>query len=285
MPDSVTIIIKSVSLFAAVIVIARIFGRRWAAGRTGWERITGIVIALIAAGMSTNQISLLSGTLALFTWIVLMLITNYLIMKSKIFRDWVEGKEIVVVQHGKVMEDNLKEARMPPEDFLRSLRTKRVFQVSDVEFAVMEADGEVNVLLKSERRPVTPSDLGRSTTPAAAPQTVILDGNILDEGLSNLGLNREWLGMELDKIGISAENVLIGQVDPAGDLYVDLFDDAIQIPPPSTRALLGAQLEKVESDFLSFGLETQNPEAKEMYKLLYEEVKEIRDELKPLLLP
>lgn len=84
------------------------------------------------------------------------------------------------------------EARLTPEDFLRLLRTKRVFQIADVEFAVMESDGEVNVLLKSERRPLTPSDFGRVVTPAAAPQTVILDGNVLDEGLSNLGLNRDW---------------------------------------------------------------------------------------------
>ena len=64
-----------------------------------------------------------------------MVVANYLILKSKMFRDLVEGREIVFVQHGKVMEDNLKEARMTPEDFLECFE-QNVFQVADVEFAV-----------------------------------------------------------------------------------------------------------------------------------------------------
>lgn len=285
MPESYLIIVKSAVLFFSIILFVRILGRRWLSSRTGLDRTVGIVIAFIAAGMSVNLISLQAGILALFTWILLMVATNYLILKSKWVRDLFEGREIVVMQHGKVMEEKLMEAQMTPEDFLRLLRTKRVFQIADVEFAVMESDGEVNVLLKSERRPLTPTDFGRTVTPAAAPQTVILDGNVLDEGLSNLGLNRDWLKTELEKIGISAENVVIGQVDPAGELYVDLFDDVLQVPPPSARALLSAQLEKVESDFMAYGLQTEDKEAKEMYHHCMKDVQRIRKELKPLLLP
>lgn len=285
MPESVMIIVKSALLFISTLFLVRLLGRRWAAGRTGWDRIVGIVIALMVGSMSVNLIPFLRGGLALLTWVMLVVIVNYLILKSKAIRDLVDGQEIVVIQHGKVMEDNLKEARMTPEDFLKQLRTKRVFQVADVEFAVMESDGEVNVLLKSERRPMTPSDFGRTAAPAAAPQTVILDGNILDEGLFNLGFNRDWLQSELEKIGISAENVVIGQVDPAGDLYVDLFDDAIQIPSPSARALLSAQLEKVEADLLTYGLQTIDPKAKKMYQQCTGEIQKMRKELEPLLLP
>jgi uncharacterized membrane protein YcaP (DUF421 family) len=283
MPDNVLIIVKSAVLFAAVILIVRVMGRRWAARRTGWDRILAVVIGLIAAGMSVNRIPLTAGVLALFTWVVLGLAVNWLMLRSKAFRDLFEGREIVVVQHGKVMEENLKEARMTPEDFLRQLRTKRVFQISDVEFAVMESDGEINLLLKSDKRPMTPADFGRYTAPAAAPQTVILDGNILDEGLFNLGLTRHWLQTELKKIGISAENVVIGQVDPMGDLYVDLFDDAIQIPRPTTRALLSAQLQKVEADLLTFQLETEDAKAKELYQRCLKEIGQMRRELEPLL--
>ena len=285
MPEAAVIILKSAILFFATILFVRLMGRRWLSNRTGWDRIVGLVIAFITAGMSVNLISLRPGIVALATWILIMVVANYFILKSKKFRDLVEGREIVFVQHGKVMEDNLKEARMTPEDFLRMLRTKRVFQVADVEFAVMESDGEVNVLLKSERRPITPSDFGRPVTPAAAPQTVILDGNILDEGLSNLGLDREWLQTELEKIGISAENVVIGQVNPAGELYVDLFDDAIQIPPPSARLLLSAQLQKAESDFMTYELETEDKKVKEMYQQCVLDIQTIRKELEPLLLP
>ena len=103
--------------------------------------------------------------------------------------------------------------------------------------------------------------------------------------MSNLGLDREWLQTGLEKIGISAENVVIGQVNSAGELYVDLFDDAIQIPPPSSRLLLSAQLQKAESDFMTYELETEDKKVKEMYQQCVLDIQTIRKELEPLLLP
>lgn len=283
MPNGVLVIIKSVLLFFAVILLVRLFGRRWVAGRTGWDRIIAVVVAIIAAGISVNLIPLVQGIFALITWGLLTIAINFLILKSKAIRDLLEGREIVVVQHGKVLEDNLKEARMTPEDFLRQLRTKNVFQVADVEFAVMEADGEINLLLKSDQRPITPRDFGKTTAPTSAPQTVMLDGNILDEGLTNLGLNRAWLMKEIDKIGIAPENVLIAQVDSHGDLYVDLFDDAIQVPKPSTRKLLESNLQMVEANLMNYVLETQDEAAKMMYEDCLRELKKVERDLKPLL--
>lgn len=140
MTESYFIIAKSAVLFLSIILIVRFLGRRWLAGRTGWDRTAGIVIAFIAAGMSVNLISLRAGVLALATWILLMIAANYFILKSKWVRDLVEGREIVVMQHGKVMEENLKEARMTPEDFLRLLRTKRVFQIASEDFDILHND-------------------------------------------------------------------------------------------------------------------------------------------------
>ena len=99
------------------------------------------------------------------------------------------------------MEDNLFRARLSGEELLRELRSKNAFNLSDVEFAVMETTGDIIVLLKSDRKPVTPHDLEQKVAPQTEPQTVILDGNMLDEPLANMGLNREWLKMQLEKLG------------------------------------------------------------------------------------
>lgn len=283
MPDLIQILIRSFFLFFALILILRVLGRRFIRGRTGWERLSGIVLAVLFAAVSVNLISLQVGIVAILTWSLLLLLTGLMMERSKLIRDLLVGKEIIVVQHGKVLEDNLKEARMTPEDFLRELRTKKVFQVSDVEFAVLESDGEMNLLLKSDRRPLAPIDLGVHAEAATAPQTVLLDGKVLDEGLGNLGLSRDWLQTELEKIGILPENVLIGQVDSSGDLYVDLFDDAIRIPSPSTRRLMKAQLESVEADLMTYELETKDRKAKDLYKRAQEEIKTILKEMEPYL--
>lgn len=283
MPDLLQILIRSFFLFFALILILRVLGRRFIRGRTGWERLSGIVLAVLFAAVSINLISLQVGIVAILTWSLLLLLTGLMMERSKLIRDLLVGKEIIVVQHGKVLEDNLKEARMTPEDFLRELRTKKVFQVADVEFAVLESDGEMNLLLKSDRRPLAPIDLGVHAEAATAPQTVLLDGKVLDEGLGNLGLSRDWLQTELEKIGILPENVLIGQVDSSGDLYVDLFDDAIRIPSPSTKRLMKAQLESVEADLMTYELETKDRKAKDLYKRAQEEIKTILKEMEPYL--
>jgi hypothetical protein len=158
-----------------------------------------------------------------------------------------------------------------------------VFDLGDVEFAVMEANGEVNVLLKSDKLPLTAKAMRLALPPAAEPQTVILDGNVMDEALANLGLSRGWLHVELDKLGISPENVFVAQVNSMGDLYVDLFDDAIQLPQPSARAMLYGTLKKAQADLETFALQTNDANAKQMYAACAKELKEVINELEPIL--
>ncbi len=280
---SVEVLIKSFLLFWAIILLSRLVGRRWMAVRTGWERLWLLVVGFLVAGLTVDVVPVREGMLALLTWTGLALLVNYMMLKSKAVRDLLVGKEIVAIQHGKVLEDNLWEARMNPEDLLRQLRSKHIFHVGDVEFAVVESDGEVNALLKPDRQPLKAADAGRPTAPEAVPQTVLLDGNIVDEGLRHLGLNRDWLLHELEKIGVAPENVLIGQVDSAGELHVDLFDDTIQVSPPSTRRLLAAQLEQAEADLQSYALEVQDPAVRDMYHHCAEQLSQIRQELEPYL--
>ena len=116
--------------------------------------------------------------------------------------------------------------------------------------------------LKAEKKPVTSHDLGKQVSPKTESQTVILDGNILNEGLTNRGLNQGWLNTQLESKGVSFENVFIGQVDSSGDLYVDLFDDMIQVPKTQVKEMLYASLEKSQADLISFALDTENQRQK-----------------------
>lgn len=266
MPEWILILIRSILMFFLVITFLRFIGRKQTSQMTFSDFVIGITIGGIAALISLNIVTNLAyGLIALGVWVLMSVVVNYLSLKSKWFHDLVRGRETVLIRHGKVLEDNLKEVKYTGEELLSQLRRKNIFNMADVEFAVMEANGEVSVMVKSEQTPVTPKHLEWKVASQAEPQTIILDGNILDEGLRNQGLNRAWLKVELDKLGISPENVFIGQVDSSGDLYVDLFDDAIQIPKPTTKDLLFATLKKCEADLELFALATKDAAAKRMY--------------------
>jgi len=182
------------------------------------------------------------------------------------------------------MEENLLKARLTGEELLRELRSKNAFSLSDVEFAVLEASGDINVFLKSDKKPITARDMGIKTAPLAEPQTVILDGNILNEPLASIGYNRNWLETELKKAGLSPDNVFIAQVDSSGELYIDLFDDSIQNPQSKVKEMLYAGLEKSQADLMTFALETQNEDAKAMYNKNAGKLEKLLKALKPYLL-
>lgn len=116
-----------------------------------------------------------------------------------------------MIKHGRVMEQSLQKARLTSDELLKALRAKNAFSLADVEFAVLETTGDISVFMKSDKKPVTARDLEIKLPPQAEPQTVMLDGNILSEPLASLGLNRAWLEAQLDKQGISWDNVFIAQ--------------------------------------------------------------------------
>jgi len=285
MENWVNILVRSVSLFFLVLLVTRILGKVSLSKITPVKFISYTVIAIIASLLSVNLITNLAfGFIALGVWVLLTIFLDYLSVKSKWIHDLVNGKETVLIKHGKIMEENLLKARLTGEELLRELRSKNTFNLADVEFAVMEASGEVNVLLKAERKPITSHDLNQKVAPSSEPQTVILDGNMLDEPLSNMGLNRGWLNTQLEGMGIAQENVFLCQVDSSGDLYVDLFDDSIQTPQPKVKEMLYANLQKAHSDFLKYAIETDNKDAKSIYSKDANMLKEVLDELEPYLL-
>lgn len=281
----ILIVLRSTGLFFLTLILVRIMGKSHPSKMTPFKFINYSVIAILGALISTNIIGNLPfGLISLAIWCLLPIALDFISMKSKIAYDLINGKEVILIKDGKVMEENLKEVRFTGEDLLRELRTKNAFSYSDVEFAIMEHTGDISIVLKADKKPVTPFDLGWKVSPQTSAQTVILDGNIIYESLCNLGLNEEWLKIQLQNLGVSLSNVFIGQVDSSGDLYVDLFDDVMEVSKPQVKELIYANLEKCHGDLLSFGLETEDEEIKDIYQKDAEELDLIMKKLKPFLL-
>jgi uncharacterized membrane protein YcaP (DUF421 family) len=285
MQEWLDILLRSFFLFVLVFLAVRFMGKKHPAKMTPFAFINYAVIAVITSLLVLKLMpNIILGLVALLVWVALPVIADHLALRSKAVHDFVHGKETVLIKQGKIMEDNLKQARMSGEELLGSLRVKNVFNAADVEFAVLEASGDINVLLKSDKLPITAKDLEWKVSAQTEPQTVILDGNILNEPLTEMGLNYSWLHTQLVDTGISLDNVFMGQVDSNGELYLDLFDDSIQMPKAKVRELLYANLEKSQADLMSFALETSDEQAKKMYAVNAENLKKLMERLQPYLL-
>ncbi|WNS73774.1 DUF421 domain-containing protein [Bacillus sp. DTU_2020_1000418_1_SI_GHA_SEK_038] len=278
------IIIRSFIFLFVLFVMTKLLGKKQISQISFFEYVSGITIGSIAGevimGLDNN---IGHGVLAIAIFGLVTIAVGFISLKSNSFRDFVEGKGTIFIKDGKIMEDNLKKEKYSTDELSTLLRKKDVFNLADVEFAVLEPTGNLSILLKKENRPLTPKDLNMKVANDKVPQTVIRDGHIVHDSLASAGKTRKWLFDELDKLEVTMDNVFYGQIDSYGDLTVDLYDDKMQQPSPQTRPLLMAQLKKCQADLELFELETDSPDAKKMYKKNANKLNEVIKILSPYL--
>lgn len=285
MPDWIQVGLRTLLAVVSLFLLTKLLGKRQISQLSFFEYITGITIGSLAAYVSMDlEGNWYLGIVAISVWVLVSLGIEYSQLKSKRARNWIDSTSTVLIKDGKILEDNLKKERLTTDEFLEQLRKKNVFNTADVEFAIIEPTGDINILLRKEHRPLTPADLRIKVGPEQEPQTVIMDGEILDEPLSTIGLNREWLRAELEKAGVTVENVFLGQVDSYGQFYADLYDDKIKVAEPQQKASLLAQLKKCEADIEMFGLSTNDDRIKKMYEQCSKQLEQIISDVKPLLI-
>ncbi|NDI33792.1 DUF421 domain-containing protein [Chengkuizengella sediminis] len=284
MPEWIQIVWKSLAAIIVMFLLTRLLlGNRQISELNYFQYIVGITIGSLAGFSSIDFLNWGTGLIALTVWVVVAFFIEKLLLKSKKIRDWMEGKGTTLIKDGKILEDNMEKVKYNTDDLLSQLRKKNAFNVADVEFAVLETSGDLSVLLKNENQPITPRHLGLKLPNEQESQTVIMDGNVINEPLATIGLNREWLHTELEKLGVTIENVFLAQVDNYGELYVDLYDDQLQVPQPQQKAILLSTLKKCAADIELFGLSTENEDAKKMYETNLMKLNKMISRLTPLL--
>jgi uncharacterized membrane protein YcaP (DUF421 family) len=284
MSDWLHIVIRSLGALIALFVVTRILGKKQISQLTFFEYVTGITLGDLAGVISTDvEKFFFHGIIALLIWAFVPFFLEMLQLKSKTLRHWFEGKGTIMIKNGHILEDNLKKERYTADELLEQLRTKSIFRVADVEFAMLEASGDLSVLLKRENQPLTAKHLGIKLVNEKQSHTVIMDGTIQDEPLAKAGKSREWLHMELDKLGVTKENVFLAQSDSYGEITVDLYDDKIKVPAPQQKPLLLATLKKCEADLELFSLTTKHADAKRMYGQCSEKLQKVIKDLSLIL--
>jgi len=263
----VEVMLRSLSGFVILFILSKVFVRKPLGDASLFEfSIIGAMAITVAVGSITLAIPIQLPVTALAVFGLLIFATSMFSQKSKSFRSFYSGDGIPVIKDGKILEENMKKQRLTTDDLLSKLRSKDVFQYADVEFAVLEGSGELNILTKQEQQPITPKILKMKVPPVKEPETVIMDGRILNEPLATRGLSHDWLNTELQKRDASVENVFIAQVDEYGQLTFDLYDDQMQVATPTELPLLEASMKKVQADLDLFALDTENEEAKKSYQ-------------------
>lgn len=284
MPQWLEVAWRTLVAVGVLFVMTKLLGKRQITQLSLFEYITGITIGNLSAYIPLDlESKWYLGLVSLGVWVVCALAIEFLQMKSKKARDLLDGKGTILIKGGKILEDNLKKERLTTDELLETLRTKNVFRMADVEFAIMEPNGSVNVLLTRENQPLTAKHLGIKVGPEYEPQAVIMDGKIMDEPLATIGKSRAWLNTELAKAGVAVENVFLAQVDSYGQINFDFYDDQLKAPEPQSKAVLYANLKKCEADLELFALSVRDGDTKKMFEDCSDQMLQVLKDVKPLL--
>ncbi|MDQ6421364.1 DUF421 domain-containing protein [Paenibacillus sp. LHD-117] len=224
MPDWFQIVLRTLAAIVILFVLTKVLGKRQISELSLFEYITGISIGNIAAYVSLDLDNLwYLGIVSLLVWVSASVGIELWTMKNKRVRDFVDGKGTVLIKDGRLLKSQLRKERLTLDELLEQLRGKDVFRVADVEFAVMDSNGELNVLMKKQFQPITPDMLGWKMPEEKPPHTIVMDGIVIDTEMELAGKSRQWLDHELHKHKIKLEEVFLAQVDGDG-LTLQLID-------------------------------------------------------------
>ena len=189
-------ILSLITLF----LITKMLGKKQVSQLSLFDYVIGISIGNFAAEMTINlETNEINGILAVVLFGVFAYIISYLSMKSIVLRRFFMGTPTIVIEKGKILENNMKKIKLDVNELLEELRSQGYFSIGEVEYAMMEVSGDISVLPKSEYKPLTPLDINIKTSKSSLECIAIIDGKIMKNNLKEIGKNEYWLKKELKR--------------------------------------------------------------------------------------
>ncbi len=223
-------VLKALLAFVVVLVLARWLNKEQLSQLTFYDWIVGITIGSMAANLTNEpEGRILEHVVILVVFSAAAYLTGMMTVKSRPLRKLIEGEPTVVIHNGRILEHNMAKLHYNVDNLLNQLREKNVFNIEDVEFALLEGNGGLSVLLKSQKRPLTPSDLGIPTSYEGLSSEIIVDGQVIYQNLKQNNLDEQWLIAELRKRGYnSPRDIVLATLSSDGELYIDNKKDGTE---------------------------------------------------------
>lgn len=231
LPEPLNVFLRGIFAFVSLLIMTRLMGKKQVSQLTFFDYITGITIGSMASSLTVDlDLQAIPVWTGLATWTLGTVAVGVLTTHSRYWHKVIDGEPTVVIQNGQVLESNLEQLNYAMDDLRKQLRERKVFNIADVEFAILEPNGKLSVQLKSQLQPLTPADLQIPTDYKGLSTELIVDGHIVEPNLKQLNLSKEWLEEQIRGRNHEIKDVFYAEIDTQGNLYVDLRDDLDGLP-------------------------------------------------------
>lgn len=225
--EIMSIIALSLGSIFAIFLLTKLMGYRQMSQMSMFDYIIGITIGSIAAEMATSlEENFMQPLTAMIVYALVAVALAWVTSKSVKARRVIEGSPLILLSKGELYRDNLKKAKMDVTEFLAQCRVNGYFDISKLESAILEGNGKISFLPKSEERPLTPADIKMYPTQDFLVANVILDGKVMEDNLKHTGRDEKWLLRQMKAHGAKqVEDVLLATCDMSGNVTVYLKDN------------------------------------------------------------
>lgn len=214
--------LRTLILYIVVLIVVRIMGKRELGQLQPFEFVVAILIAdLVSVPMSNTGVPIFYGIVPVITLLVAHLIISQISLKNLKFRNMISGKPTIVISNGIIDELALRNQRYNLDDLLEQLREKSVFNIEDIEFAILETSGRLSIIKKEDKRAPKLEDLNITSEDSFIPKNIIMDGEIIEEELKQSGMTILELNDMLKRMGYqSSREIFICTVKKDKQLYL-----------------------------------------------------------------
>ncbi|MFX3650203.1 MAG: DUF421 domain-containing protein [Paenibacillus sp.] len=228
MEETWVVAVRSIIAFLTLIIYTRVLGKQQMGNLTYFDYINGITIGSIAGTFATDLSSkawIHFVALTIFT--IITIIFQFITLKNRTISKLMDSDPTLIIQNGKILEQNLSKMRVKFDELTMMLRQKDVFDITTLDYAILEPDGSLSVVLKPENQPVTAKDMHMHPPKSKLMTEVIIDGLLIKQNLEERNKDINWLTEQLKKQKITIQDIAFAAILPNDKLYVDLYKDKI----------------------------------------------------------
>ncbi|MCM3116452.1 DUF421 domain-containing protein [Neobacillus sp. MER 74] len=226
MSETVEIIIRTFTSFILLWVFVLVLGKQTIAHKTYHLYIASITMGTIAGNLAFNiKIRFLYFIIAMILLGTVVFILNQVALRNPRLRKWIAGEPAILIQNGEILGESMERMHYSLDSLQQALRGKNIFNIEEVECAILEINGSLSVLKKHQYLSTTKEDLKQLSSSETVPVELIYNGKILFENLTKSNYDEKWLMGELKKRNLAVNDISYAVIGTKGNLSIDLNDN------------------------------------------------------------
>ncbi len=229
--ELIDVFIRAITSLILLFLITKVLGKKQVSELSMFDYVIGISIGNFAAEMTVNLDSqIINGLFAVLIFGIIAYFVSYISMKSIILRRFFMGTPTIIIQDGRLLDKGLKKSKLDINDLLEQCRAKGYFDISQIEYAILETNGSLSILPKSNFRPINGNDMNLDIPKIGLCANVVIDEKIMTNNLKIIKKDEKWLRQQLKVKGYkNLNNLLLVTIDIDNKINIYEKNDNINI--------------------------------------------------------